>query len=139
MSNFHEHHLKELFAASDTVPAINQIELHPKLTQAALRSYCAENGIAVESWGPLGQGKAGLFEEPPVADAAAAHGKTPAQVIIRWHLQHGLIVFPKTNSAERAKQNFDVFDFELTPEEVAAIDTLDAGERMGADPDTATF
>lgn len=135
VSNFQIHHLQELFDNTDLVPAVNQVELHPKFAQGELREFCAEHGIAIESWGPLGQGKYPLLDEPSVVAAAEAHGKSPAQVVIRWHLQNGLIVFPKTSSAERAKQNFDVFDFELSGAEVAAIDALDEGLRVGGDPD----
>lgn len=139
VSNFHIPHLEKLAAGSSTVPAVNQIELHPTFQQRELRAYGAEHGIAIESWGPLGQGKYDLFGMPAIAEAAAAHGVSPAQVVIRWHLQSGIIVFPKSNSAERMRQNFDVFGFELSDEQMAAIDALDAGNRVGSDPDTATF
>lgn len=139
VSNFHVPHLEKLAAGSSTVPAVNQIELHPTFQQRELRAYGAEHGIAIESWGPLGQGKYDLFGLAPIQDAAAAHGVTPAQVVIRWHLQSGIIVFPKSNSAERMKENFDVFGFELSDEQMAAIDALDAGNRVGSNPETATF
>jgi 2,5-diketo-D-gluconate reductase A len=139
VSNFHRNHLEKVIAGSGTVPAVDQIELHPGFAQVPLREFAASQGIHVESWGPLGQGKYDLFDRAPVAGAAAAHGVTPAQVVIRWHLQNGLIVFPKSNSRERMAQNFDVFGFELTAEEVAAIDGLDAGMRMGSNPDTDVF
>lgn len=139
VSNFHVPHLEKLAASSSVVPAINQLELHPTFQQRELRGYGAEHGIAIEAWGPLGQGKYDLFGLPAIQDAAAAHGVSPAQVVIRWHLQNGIIVFPKSNSAERMAQNFDVFGFELSADQLAAIDALDAGNRVGADPDTATF
>lgn len=139
VSNFHEHHLDRLLAESTVVPAVDQIELHPAFAQAPLREYLAGKGIATEAWGPLGQGKYDLFGERAVADAAAAHGVSPAQVVIRWHLQKGIIVFPKTNSRERMAQNFDVFGFELSAAEMAAIDGLDRGLRVGSNPDEATF
>ena len=139
VSNFHVPHLEKLAAGSSTVPAVNQIELHPTFQQRELRAYGAEHGIAIEAWGPLGQGKYDLFGMPAIAESAAAHGVTPAQVVIRWHLQSGIIVFPKSNSAERMAQNFDVFGFELSAEQMAAIDALDAGNRVGSNPDTATF
>jgi 2,5-diketo-D-gluconate reductase A len=139
VSNFHVPHLEKLAAGSSTVPAVNQIELHPTFQQRELRAYGAEHGIAIEAWGPLGQGKYDLFGMPAIADAAAAHGVTPAQVVIRWHLQSGIIVFPKSNSAERMAENFDVFGFELSAEQMAAIDALDAGNRVGSNPETATF
>jgi 2,5-diketo-D-gluconate reductase A len=139
VSNFHVPHLEKLAAGSSTVPAVNEIELHPTFQQRELRAYGAEHGIAIEAWGPLGQGKYDLFGMPAIADAAAAHGVTPAQVVIRWHLQSGIIVFPKSNSAERMAENFDVFGFELSAEQMAAIDALDAGNRVGSNPETATF
>jgi 2,5-diketo-D-gluconate reductase A len=139
VSNFHVDHLEKVIAGSGTVPAVDQIELHPGLAQRAVRDFAASKGIHVESWGPLGQGKYDLFGMKPVADAATAHGVTPAQAVIRWHLQNGLIVFPKSNSRERMAENFDVFGFELTADEVAAIDGLDAGMRMGSNPDTDIF
>lgn len=139
VSNFHVEHLQKVIDGSSTVPAVDQIELHPGLAQKEIRSFAADKGIHIESWGPLGQGKYDLFGMGPVADAAAAHGVTPAQVVIRWHLQNGLIVFPKSNSRERMAENFDVFGFELTGAEVAAIDGLDAGMRMGSNPVTDVF
>lgn len=139
VSNFQPHHLREVIDASDTVPAVNQVELHPRFSQPEVRAFAAEHGIAVESWGPLGQGKYPLLEESPVVEAAEVHGVSPAQVVIRWHLQHGLIVFPKSSTPERIAQNFDVFGFELSGEQMAALDGLHDGTRVGADPDTATF
>lgn len=139
VSNFHQPHLQRLFDETDTVPAVNQIELHPAFAQRELRAFQEPKGIHTESWGPLGQGKYDLFGEKAVADAAEAHGVSPAQVVIRWHLQEGLIVFPKSSTPERIRTNFDVFGFELTSDQVEAINALDRGQRVGADPDTATF
>ena len=139
VSNFHRQHLKRVIAESDTVPAVDQIELHPAFAQRELREYASSQGIEIESWGPLGQGKYDLLGLGPIRATAAAHGVTPAQVVIRWHLQNGLIVFPKSNSRERMTDNFDVFGFELDADEIAAINGLDEGRRVGADPDTATF
>lgn len=139
VSNFTPTHLERLIEETGTVPAVDQVELHPTFAQTELRSFAARHGIAIESWGPLGQGKYDLFGAAPVAAAAAAHAVTPAQVVIRWHLQHGLIVFPKSSRPERLRENLDVFGFELTRDELAAIDGLDSGNRVGADPDTATF
>ncbi len=139
VSNFHQPHLQRLFDETDTVPAVNQIELHPAFAQRELRAFQEPKGIHTESWGPLGQGKYDLFGEKAVTDAAEAHGVSPAQVVIRWHLQEGLIVFPKSSTPERIRTNFDVFGFELTSEQVEAINALDRGQRVGADPDTATF
>jgi len=135
VSNFQVPHLEKVLAGGSVVPAVNQIELHPAFQQRPIREFAAGHGIHIEAWGPLGQGKYDLFGETALTSAAAAHGKSPAQVAIRWHLQNGIIVFPKSNSAERIAQNFDVFDFELSADEVAAIDALDAGKRVGANPD----
>ncbi len=139
VSNFHRAHLEKIIAGSSTVPAVDQLELHPAFAQRDLRAYAAEIGMHVEAWGPLGQGKYDLFDEKAVRDAAAAHGVTPAQAVIRWHLQNGIIVFPKTNSRARMEENFDVFGFELSVDEMAAIDALDRGQRVGSDPEKATF
>ena len=114
VSNFHRAHLEKVIAGSSTVPAVDQLELHPAFAQRDLRAFGAEIGMHIEAWGPLGQGKYDLFAEKAVQDAAAAHGVTPAQAVIRWHLQNGIIVFPKTNSRERMAENFDVFGFELS-------------------------
>jgi len=139
VSNFHQPHLEKILAGSSTVPAVDQLELHPTFQQRELRAWGAEHGMAIEAWGPLGQGKYDLLGMPAITRIAAAHAVTPAQVVIRWHLQSGIIVFPKSNSAERMRENFDVFGFELSADEMAAIDALDAGNRVGADPDAATF
>ncbi|QEO09465.1 aldo/keto reductase [Protaetiibacter larvae] len=139
VSNFQRGHLERLVAESDTVPAVNQIELHPAFAQVELREFGESIGVRTESWGPLGQGRYDLFGEPAVAAAAQAHGVSPAQAVIRWHLQHGIIVFPKSNARERIAENFDVFGFELTADEVAAIDAIDRGQRGGPNPDTDVF
>ena len=139
VSNFHRSHLERILEAGSVVPAVDQLELHPAFAQRELRAFGADHGIHIEAWGPLGQGKYDLFGEQAIQDAAAAHDATPAQVVIRWHLQNGIIVFPKSNSRERMAENFDVFGFELTGDEVAAIDALDRGQRVGSDPDTSTF
>jgi 2,5-diketo-D-gluconate reductase A len=135
VSNFQPEHLERIVAGSDTVPAVNQVELHPAFQQRELRVVHAQHGIHTESWGPLGQGKYDLFGLDAIRSAADAHGVTPAQVVIRWHLQSGIIVFPKSNSRERMQQNIDVFGFELTADEMAAIDALDADKRVGGHPD----
>lgn len=139
VSNFHRPHLERIIAESGTVPAVDQVELHPAFQQRELRAFAEPLGIHTEAWGPLGQGKYDLFSEQAVQDAADAHGVTPAQVVIRWHLQRGIIVFPKTTSRDRMATNFAVFGFELSDAELAAIDALDRGLRVGSDPDTATF
>ncbi|HTL41383.1 MAG TPA: aldo/keto reductase [Pseudolysinimonas sp.] len=139
VSNFHRSHLERVLAEGSVVPAVDQLELHPAFAQRELRAFTAEHGIHVEAWGPLGQGKYDLFGETAIQDAAAAHAVTPAQVVIRWHLQSGIIVFPKSNSRERMAENFDVFGFELSADEMAGIDAIDRGQRVGSDPDEARF
>jgi 2,5-diketo-D-gluconate reductase A len=136
VSNFQISHLEALAAQTEVTPALNQVELHPVFQQKELRAYLKEKGIAVEAWGPLGQGRWALDEYPAIADAAAAHGKSPAQVILRWHIQEGTIAIPKANQLAHAAANFDIFDFDLTPAEMAAIQALDTGRRLGGDPDT---
>lgn len=139
VSNFHVPHLERLANETDTVPAANQIELHPAFAQKALRAYDQEHGIATESWGPLGQNKYPLLETPAIVSIASAHGATAAQVVIAWHLAHGLVVIPKTTHHDRMRENFAAAELTLTAADVAAIDALDEGRRVGADPDTATF
>jgi 2,5-diketo-D-gluconate reductase A len=136
VSNFRTQDLDRLAAETDAVPVINQIELHPLFAQPGLRAYGDAHGILTESWGPLGHAAVDFFDRGPIADAAAAHGVTPAQAVLRWHLQHGLVVIPKSNRRERMAENFDLFGFKLTADEMAAIDGLDEGRRTGADPDT---
>jgi 2,5-diketo-D-gluconate reductase A len=136
VSNFRVQDLDRLAAETATVPAINQIELHPFFVQQELRDYDAAHGILTESWGPLGHAVVDVLGAGPLAEIARAHDVAPAQVVIRWHLQHGLVVIPKSNNRDRMAQNFDVFGFELTADEMAAIDALDTGTRSGADPDT---
>lgn len=135
VSNFQNPHLDRVIAGSSTVPAINQIELHPAFQQRDVTTHNRSLGVHIEAWGPLGQGKYPLLEEEALVKAGNAHGKSPAQVAIRWHLQHERIIFPKSNSRERIAENFQVFDFELSTAEMAAIDSLDAGNRVGANPD----
>ncbi len=135
VSNFLVPHLEKLLASADVVPAVNQIEYHPYLQQPEAAALSRDNGIAIEAWGPLGQGKYPLLELPEITGPAAAHGKTPAQVVIRWHLQTGNILFPKSNRAERMAENINVFDFELSAVEMSAITALERNERMSAHPD----
>ncbi|ALC06524.1 2,5-diketo-D-gluconic acid reductase A [Corynebacterium deserti GIMN1.010] len=132
--NFLPEHLDTLLAEATTVPAINQIELHPALQQRDAVEASKAAGIAIESWGPLGQGRYDLGAEKAIADAAAKYGKTPAQVVIRWHLQNGFIVFPKTVTRSRMVENLNVFDFLLSDEEMAAITALERGDRGGSHP-----
>jgi 2,5-diketo-D-gluconate reductase A len=135
VSNFLVPHLERLLAETEVVPAVNQIELHPGLQSADLVAYCRERGIHIEAWGPLGQGKYALLDQPAVTGAAAGHGVTAAQVVIRWHLQKGNIVFPKSNRRERMAENFDVLGFELDPAEMSDIDGLESHTRVGSHPD----
>ena len=134
VSNFTQAHLTRIIEDSGVVPAVNQVELHPRFAQAPLRAFDAGHGIATEAWSPLGQGK-GLLDDPVLAKIAAAHGRTPAQVVLRWHLQLGNVVIPKSVTASRIAENIDVFGFELSGDDIAAIDGLDAGGRIGPDPD----
>ena len=134
VSNFLVPQLERLLTETDIVPAVNQIELHPAYQQAELTAFAREHGVQIEAWGPLGQGKYPLLEESVVTAAAEAHGKTPAQVIIRWHLQNGNILFPKSNRRERMIENLDVFDFELSHTELATITALERGGRVGSHP-----
>ena len=134
VSNFLPEHLDRLHAETGVWPSVNQIELHPYFNQAQSRAWHAERGIVTESWGPLGQRTGSLLAEQAVADAAAAHGKTPAQVVIRWHLQRGCAVIPKSVHAERIAENLRVFDFELSEQELASLDALETGRRQGKDP-----
>jgi 2,5-diketo-D-gluconate reductase A len=134
VSNFLVPHLERLLAETDVVPAVNQVELHPIFQQRELKDFQAKHGIHTEAWGPLGQGKYDLFGMPAIRSAAAAHGVQPAQVVLRWHLQTGNIVIPKSNRRERMAQNFDVFGFELDEAEMTAIDALDENRRVGGNP-----
>jgi len=137
VSNFEPEHLRILVDGTGIVPAVNQIELHPLLQQQELREVHAQQGIATEAWSPLGQGS--LLSNPAVTAVAEAHGKTPAQVLIRWHIQLGNIVIPKSVTPERIVSNFDVFDFELSDQDMASISSLGDGTRLGPDPRTFNF
>ncbi len=134
VSNFMVPHLARLLAETDTVPAVNQIELHPYHQQPEVTAFGESHGIHTEAWGPLGQGKYPLLELEDIVSIAQAHGKSAAQVVLRWHLQEGHIVFPKSNRRERMVENFALFDFELSPDEQASITALERGGRVGGDP-----
>ncbi|OBF34265.1 2,5-didehydrogluconate reductase A [Mycobacterium sp. ACS1612] len=136
VANFHEEHLSNVIDLSFFTPAVNQIELHPLLNQAELRRINAEHGVVTEAYGPLGVGK--LLDNPTIAGVAEAHGKTPAQVLIRWSIQLGNVVIPRSSNPERIKSNLDVFDFELTEEQMATLNGLDDGTRFRPDPETYT-
>ncbi|MCG8163835.1 aldo/keto reductase, partial [Brenneria goodwinii] len=135
VSNFQQAHLERLLSEGDVVPAVNQIELHPLLTQTALKAFQAEKTIHTEAWSPLAQGGE-LLKDAEIKTIADRVGKSPAQVILRWQLQEGNIIFPKSVTASRVEENFDVFDIELTPEDLATITALNKDERQGPDPDT---
>ena len=135
VSNFKPPHLRRLLKETSVVPAINQIELHPDFGQAETRAFDDEHGITTEAWSPLGQGK-GLLDNPVIGRIAAAYGRTAAQVVLRWHLQLGNVVIPKSVTGSRIRENFDVFDFELDAADMATITGLDNGNRLGSDPDT---
>ena len=137
VSNHHQHHLDAIAAKANVQPMVNQIECHPRLTQFDLREYCAEKGIAITSWSPLA--RAGLLDEPTIKRISEKYSKSTAQVIIRWHLQHDLIVIPKSITPARIEQNFNVFDFELSFEDMKNIDSLNLNARTGADPDNFSF
>jgi len=134
VSNFTVEHLERLAERTGTVPAVNQIELHPQFPQAALRAYHAEHGIATEAWSPIGQGGE-LLQDGRLRALADEHGRSPAQVVLRWHIQLGNIVFPKSVTPERIRENIDVFDFALSADDMAVLDGLDTGSRKGPDPD----
>jgi 2,5-diketo-D-gluconate reductase A len=134
VSNFQPAHLERIIEETGVTPAVNQIELHPRFQQQGLRHEHAELGIATEAWSPLAQGQ--VLSDPVIEEIAQAHGKTTAQVVIRWHVEIGNIVIPKSVTPERIDENFDVFDFQISRSELDAIDRLDAGERTGPDPDT---
>ncbi|MEU2305466.1 aldo/keto reductase [Streptomyces misionensis] len=133
VSNFQPDHLERLLDGATLIPAVNQIELHPGLQQAALRAFHAEHKIATEAWSPLAQGA--VLDDPAITDIAAWHGKSPAQVVIRWHLQLGNIVIPKSVTPARIRENLDVFDFALSEQEMTAIAALDRDLRTGPHPD----
>jgi 2,5-diketo-D-gluconate reductase A len=146
VSNFMPHHLKRLLAATDVVPAVNQIELHPYFTQPDVQAADADNGILTQAWSPIGgitfypgwgEDRRNVMADPAIAAIGEAHGKSAAQVMLRWHLQQGRSAIPKSTNPARIAENFDVFDFELSTQELAAIDALDAGVRNGPDPDEA--
>ena len=134
VSNFQIGHLERIIDATGVVPTVNQIELHPRLQQAELRRFHDEHGILTEAWSPLGKGE--LLDDPVIEEIARAHDRTPAQVVLRWHLQLGNVVIPKSVTPSRIEENFQLFDFELTREEMRRFGDLDRGERTGPDPDT---
>ncbi|WP_092804823.1 aldo/keto reductase [Rhodococcus globerulus] len=145
VSNFMPEHLDRLLTETSVVPAVNQIELHPYFQQKELQRLHAEHGIVTQAWSPIGGitsyggGEKSTFDDPTLLDIAAQHGKSAAQVMLRWHLQQGRSVIPKSTKPTRIAENFDVFDFDLTSDQLAAIDALDTGVRGGPDPDSITL
>ncbi|MFH8487232.1 aldo/keto reductase [Streptomyces longisporoflavus] len=134
VSNFQPKHLNRLLQNTDVVPAVNQIEVHPYLTQDDVRAFGAEHDIATEAWSPIAQGK--VLDDPTINRIAQREGKTPAQVTLRWHIQRGDIVFPKSVTQKRIEENFDIFGFELSEGDIGEISALNRDERVGPDPDT---
>ncbi|WP_448615065.1 aldo/keto reductase [Modestobacter sp. URMC 112] len=137
VSNFKEHHLRRLFSESEVRPAVNQIEVHPYLAQDDLRAFDAEHEIATEAWSPIAQGK--VLDDPTIVRVAQRVGRTPAQVTLRWHVQRGDVVFPKSVTRSRVEENFALFDFALSEDDMREITALDRGERVGPDPDTFNY
>ena len=133
VSNFQPHHIRRLHEECEIPPAVNQIEVHPYLTQNTVREFCAQHQIAIEAWSPLGQGN--VLGDPAIRAIAERAGKTPAQVVLRWHVQRGDIVFPKSATPDRIRENIDIFDFELSAADVEDITVLNKNERTGPDPD----
>ena len=137
VSNFQPHHLRTLFAASEVRPAVNQIEVHPYLVQDELRALDAEHQIVTEAWAPIAKGR--VNDDPAIREIAAQVGRTPAQVTLRWHVQRGDVVFPKSVTRSRIEENFGIFDFELDESAMAAISGVNRDERTGPDPDQFNY
>jgi 2,5-diketo-D-gluconate reductase A len=139
VSNFQVHHLEELARETQTTPAVNQIEVHPYFTNDEVRGYGVEHDIVTEGWSPIARGK--VLGDPTVIRIAKAYGVHPAQVVLRWHIERGDVVFPKSVHPQRIKDNFEIFDFDLGDEEIEALTALDQGAagRMGPDPDTFAY
>lgn len=135
--NFQIHHLKDLMEHSSVIPTVNQVELHPQLSQEELRAFCDEHDIKVEAWSPIARGR--LLDNPTINQLAKKYGKSPAQVILRWHIQNNVIIIPKSVNLHRIKENADIYDFELTIEDMKQINSLNKNERFGADPDNFDF
>jgi 2,5-diketo-D-gluconate reductase A len=139
VSNFQVSHLRRLVQESEVVPAVNQIELHPYLCNEEVRTTNAVLGIVTEAWSPIGKGR--VLKDPTIGAIASRLGRTPAQVTLRWHIQRGDVIFPKSTTSARIRENFEIFDFELEPEDIAAIGALDRGEagRTGPHPDVFAY
>jgi 2,5-diketo-D-gluconate reductase A len=137
VSNFHAHHLRRLFAETEIRPAVNQIEIHPYLAQDELRAFDADHEIVTEAWSPIAQGK--VLDDPAVVRVAERYGRTPAQVVLRWHVQRGDVVFPKSVTRSRMEENVALFDFALDEDAMGDLTALDRNERTGPDPDTFDY
>lgn len=139
VSNYLEHHLEELLKVATVMPVVDQIELHPYLNQEELVEYLEKKNIVAEAWSPFCARKNMLLEEPVLKSLAKKYGKTPAQIVLRWNIERDIVVIPKSSNFTRQKENLDIFDFELTPEEVNKVNSLNKGQRVGSHPDKITF
>lgn len=137
VSNFKEHHLKELMEVAEVMPMVNQVEFHPQLAQPELLKFCKENGIQVEAWGPLMQGK--VFEVELFKELSEKYNRSISQLVLRWDIQMGVVTIPKSIKLNRIEENYKIFDFEISQEDMERIAELNTGERIGPDPDTITF
>lgn len=137
VSNFHTQHLEEIFEIATVKPMLDQLEYHPQLAQKEMRGFCDEHDIQLEAWAPLKRGR--FFDEPVIQELVKKYGKSPAQIVLRWDVQTGVSTIPKSVTAERIQQNIDIFDFELTAEDMDKLDTLDTNQRLGKDPDNFSF
>ena len=137
VSNHHQHHLEKIFAKANVKPMVDQIELHPYLSQQELRSFCTENDIALTAWSPLGRG--GVLQDETIVNIANAIGKTAAQVVLRWHYQHDIISIPKSVTPNRIEENMQIFDFELSDEQITQLNNLNKNQRFGQNPDNFHF
>jgi diketogulonate reductase-like aldo/keto reductase len=136
VSNFYEHHLKDILENFEVIPAVNQVELHPMLTLEGLRSFCRQHNIQVEAWSPLMQGH---LDNPVLAELAKKYGKSPAQIVLRWDIQSGIVTIPKSSRESRIRENAGIFDFELSLEDIRKIDALNEEHHFGAHPDHFNF
>lgn len=137
VSNFMVHHLQDILGMCEIKPAVNQVEFHPLLVQPELLTFCREQAIQMESWSPLIQGQ--VTDISTIGELARKYGKSPAQIVLRWNLQHGVVTIPKSSKPHRIEENARIFDFELTQDDMALLDSLDEGKRVGPDPNLFTF
>ena len=136
VSNFHVHHLKDIMAIGDVIPAVDQVELHPLLSQKELRGFCRENGIQIEAWSPIMKGN---LDFPILLELARKYGKTPAQIVLRWHIQNNVVIIPKSVRKNRILENSRIFDFSLSADDMGKCDSLNRNKRLGSDPDNFNF